>query len=282
MNGVSGVSGASGVSGVSGVSDANVTGKEGAARLTGCVVAMNEADRISDCLASLAFCDELLVVDSHSTDDTREIAASFGARVIERDWPGMPAQRAFAIGEAGSDWVLCIDADERVTPELRAEIEGLRRSGFRGADGYEFPRPVQYLGRWVRRGTWYPDRQLRLFDRRLARVAGRDPHDHIEVDGRVGRLEGELHHIPYRSFADHMRTIEGYTTKMARGMHERGRRASTVDLVVRPWVRFVRFYFLKAGFLLGWRGLLLAFLAAHYVRLKYAKLRLLEEGVALE
>ena len=243
---------------------------------------MNEADRIADCLESLSFCDELLVVDSHSEDETRDIAASHGARVIERDWPGMPAQRAFVIGAAAHDWVLCIDADERVTPELRAEIEALREAGFAGKRGWTFPRACLYLGAWVRRGTWYPDRQLRLFDRRCARVAGRDPHDHVEVDGDVGRLEGELHHHPYRSFADHMRTVESYTTKMARGLHEEGRRASAFDLVGRPAMRFVRFYVLKAGFLLGWRGLLLAFVAAHYVRLKYAKLRLLQEGAPIE
>jgi glycosyltransferase involved in cell wall biosynthesis len=255
-------------------------------RLSACIVAMDEEDRIEACLASVAFCDEVLVVDSHSTDRTRELAAEAGARVVERDWPGMPAQRTFAIGEAEHDWVLCVDADERVTPELRAEIEGLRAAGFPGGSGdragWDFPRLTRYLGAWVRHGTWYPDRQLRLFDRRRARVAGHDPHDHVEVDGGVGHLAGDLEHHPYRSLADHLATIERYTTKMAHGMHERGRRTGSLDLLLRPCVRFLRFYVLRLGFLLGWRGLVLAYLAAHYVRLKYVKLRVLQEGGALE
>lgn len=241
---------------------------------------MNEADRIGDCLASLDFCDEILVVDSHSTDETREIAAAAGARVVERDWPGHVAQKEFAIRAAEYDWVLCVDADERVGPELRAEIVALREARFPGHAGWRFPRLSSYLGKPVRYGTWYPDRQLRLFDRRRGRWSGHDPHDRVELDegAPVGELRGELRHHPYRSISEHLRYIDRYTTTMAEGMYERGRRATTLDLIARPAWRFVRFYFLGRGFLHGWRGLLLASLASHYVRMKYAKLRELERA----
>ncbi len=241
---------------------------------------MDEADRIGDCLASLDFCDDLLVVDSHSADDTRKIAAAAGARVIERDWPGHVAQKEFAIRAAEHDWVLCVDADERVGPELRAEIIALREAAFPDCAGWRFPRLSSYLGEWVRYGTWYPDRQLRLFDRRRGRWSGHDPHDRVELDGdaRIGELNGDLLHHPYRSLSEHLRNIDRYTTTMAEGMRERGRSASPLDLLVRPAWRFFRFYFLGRGFLHGWRGLLLASLASHYVRMKYAKLRELERA----
>jgi len=251
--------------------------------LSACIVAMNEEDRIPDCLESLAFCDEIVVVDSHSSDRTREIAAAHGARVIERDWPGFGRQKNFAIDAAEHDWVLCLDADERVSPELAREIVALRDAGFPGRAGWSVPRLSVYLGMRVRHGSWYPNRQLRLFDRRRARwTTDRDPHDRVALDGPVGRLAGDLVHLPYRSLAEHLRTIDRYTTAMARGLQARGRRAGSADVILRPAMHFVRFYFLKRGFLLGWKGLFLAHLDAHYTRLKYVKLRLLQEGHELE
>jgi glycosyltransferase involved in cell wall biosynthesis len=244
----------------------------GRVRVSACIVAMNEEDRLGACLDTLDWCDELIVVDSHSTDATRELAAARGARVIERDWPGHVAQKEFAVRAARHDWVFCIDADERVSPELREAIESERRGGFAGTSGYEMSRASAYLGRWIRHGTWYPDWKLRLFDRRRGGWGGRDPHDHASVDGRVARLAGELRHEPYRSFDDHLRTIDRYTTIMAEEMRAGGRRARLVDVILRPPARFFVFFVWRRGFLDGWRGLLLAYLAAHYVRLKYAKL----------
>jgi len=249
------------------------------AGLSACVIARNECDRIGECLASLSFCEETLVVDAHSSDGTAELCRARGARVIERDWPGFVAQKDFAVRAAAHDWVLCIDADERISPELREEIEALRAAGFGARAGYRVPRRSAYLGRWIRHGSWHPDRQLRLFDRRRGRWSGFDPHDRVELDGPAGVLRGELLHLPYRSFADHLATIERYTTIRARELHVRGRRARLVDLMLRPAWRFLRFYAIEAGFLDGWRGLLLAYLAAHYVRLKYAKLWLLQRGL---
>jgi len=242
------------------------------AKLSACIIAMDEEERIGACLESLAFCDEIVVVDSHSSDRTRELAAARGARVIERDWPGHVAQKEHAIRAATHDWVLCLDADEQLSPQLRAQIVALQERGFEGAQGWRFPRCSEYLGSWIRNGTWYPDRQLRLFDRRRGRWGGRDPHDRVELDGRVGELSGELLHRPYRTLGEHLETIESYTSIMARGMWERGERASALDLITHPLARVLRFYVLKRGFLDGWRGLLLALLAGWYVFLKYAKL----------
>lgn len=250
------------------------------ATLSGCIIAFNEEDRIAAAIKSLDFCDEVVVVDSHSSDQTRVIAAELGARVIERDWPGHVAQKEFAIRAASHDWVLCLDADERITPELAREIQALQASGFdesgKGLPGWNMPRLTRWMGKWIRYGTWYPDRQLRLFDRRRGHWGGHDPHDRVELEAPHGQLQGELLHETYRSLDDHLATIDKYTEISAKGLFERGRRAKISDLWLRPGWRFLRFFVFKRGFLLGWRGLALAFLAAHYVRLKYLRLRILE------
>jgi glycosyltransferase involved in cell wall biosynthesis len=249
--------------------------------VTGCVIARDEEANIGECLRSMQWCDELIVVDSHSTDRTREIAESLGARVFERDWPGFGAQKEFAVAEASHDWVLCLDADERVTPELRDEILALREQGFPGTYGYRIPRLSEYLGRWIRHGTWYPSRQLRLYHRAHGRWGGNAPHEKVLLDSRAVDLRGDLLHYTYRSFTDHQRKIDSYTTTMAEGMLERGKRATALDLVTHPLWRFFSFYVLRRGFLEGWQGFLLACLTAHYVRMKYAKLLILQRGQKL-
>jgi len=239
---------------------------------------MNEEDRIGDCLASLDFCDEVVVVDSHSSDRTRAIAAASGARVLERDWPGFGAQKEFAVRAAEHDWVLCLDADERVSPELRAQILALQGAGFPGFAGWRVPRLSQYLGRWIRHGLWYPNLQMRLYDRRRGRWNDDEPHARVDLEGAVGRLAGDLLHLPYRGFSDHLQTIDRYTDTMARVAFERGRRARLWHLTLNPAAHFLRHYFLKVGFLDGWRGLVLALVGAQYVQLKYVKLLILQRG----
>lgn len=240
-----------------------------------CVVAMDEADNIAECLASADFAAERIVVDSHSADATREVAAKAGARVIERDWPGHVEQKNFAIQAASNDWVLCLDADERVSPELRASIlAALDRVGGPdgGPDGFEMARRTWYLGRWIRRGGWYPDRKVRLFRRSKGRWGGVNPHDHVHVEGRVERLEGDLLHYSYRSISDHLATIDSFTTIAAREKHAAGRRAGVADLTLRPLGKFLRMYVAKLGFLEGRAGFVVAVTGAFYVFLKYAKL----------
>jgi glycosyltransferase involved in cell wall biosynthesis len=247
-----------------------------AAPLSACVITFNEADRIADCLRSVMWCDELLVVDSHSTDRTRDIACELGAHVIERDWPGFGPQKEFAVRAATHDWVLCLDADERVSAELRNAIMALRARGFGGACGWEFPRLTWYLGAWIRHGVWYPDHSLRLFDRRRGHWTATQMHERVKLDARPRRLRSHLLHYPYRNFAEHVSRIDRYTTLSARALHERGRRASAADLVLRPCADFARSYWLKGGFLDGWRGLVIAALYAHSVGMKYTKLLVLQ------
>ena len=244
--------------------------------ISACIITLNEEDRIADCIRSVDWCDEVLVVDSHSSDRTRTVATAEGARVIERDWPGHVAQKEFTVRAAQHDWVFCIDADERVSAPLREELVALRDAGFGGHAGWRMPRMSHYLGAWIRHGVWYPDRQLRLFDRRRGHWGGIDPHDRVELESAPAELRGDLQHHPYRDLAEHLATIDRYTTTMAQGLHDRGRRASLLDLLTRPAWRFTRSFIVRAGFLDGWRGFVVAGLAAHYVRIKYTKLRALQ------
>ncbi|HEU0277104.1 MAG TPA: glycosyltransferase family 2 protein [Rhodanobacteraceae bacterium] len=247
--------------------------------LAAVIITLNEADRIEACLASLAFCDEIVVVDSGSTDATRELAAAGGARVIEHPFAGYRAQKDFAVAQARHDWVLCLDADERVTPALRAAIAAARAGGFADAAGYRFARATEYFGAFLRHGNAYPDRVLRLFDRRRGGWRGdREIHEHASVDGAVRMLAGDLEHCAYRSLDDQLARYRRYATLMAADLHARGRRARLADLLTHPGWRFLRGYVLRAGFLDGWRGFLFACMEADYVREKFARLWLLQRG----
>jgi hypothetical protein len=241
--------------------------------LSAVLITLNEERRVADALASLSFCDETVVVDAGSTDHTVEIAQGLGARVlVKTPWPGFVAQRRLAVEAARHDWILALDADERVTPALRQEIEGLRESGFACA-GYRLPRVACYLGRFIRRTDWYPDPQLRLFDRRRGGWQGGLVHESVHVAGPVGRLRGEIEHYPYADLADHVRTIDRYTTLWAEEAAGRGRRAGLATLVGSTAWAFVRNYFLKGGLLLGEVGLIVSVLGSYYTFLKLAKLR---------
>ncbi|HEX5487949.1 MAG TPA: glycosyltransferase family 2 protein [Rhodanobacteraceae bacterium] len=247
--------------------------------LSACIITLNEADRIGACLASLAFCDEWVVVDSGSTDGTREIAAAQGARVIEHAFEGFRTQKDFAVGQARHDWVLCLDADERVTPALRSAIDTARDSGFADAAGYRFARATEYFGAFLRHGNAYPDRVLRLFDRRRGGWrAGREIHEHAVVEGRVVTLAGDLEHRAYRSLDDQLARYRRYAAMMATHMQARGRRARLHNLVLNPSWRFLRGFVLRGGFRDGWRGFLFACMEADYVREKFARLWLLQHS----
>jgi len=248
--------------------------------LSACIITYNEADRIEECLRSVSFCDERLVVDSHSTDATREIARSLGARVIERDWPGYRSQKQFAVDNASSDWVLCIDADERVSDALRGQIETLRASDFAGYEGWSLPRITDYFGRFLRHGNAYPDRLVRLFDRRRGHWVGEEIHENTRVAGRVGCLGGHLEHYSYRSLADHQARMQRYAELMALAMYAKGKRCGLLPVLANPLWRFVRGYVLRLGFLDGWRGLVFALIEANYVRRKYLQLYILGKGLA--
>jgi glycosyltransferase involved in cell wall biosynthesis len=250
-------------------------------RISACIITLDEADRIEACLASLGFCDEVIIVDSGSTDATRALAAAHGARVLQRAFDGYRTQKEFAVRAARNDWVLCLDADERVGPALREAIVAAQTLGFTDA-GYRFARATEYFGAFLRHGNAYPDRVLRLFDRRRGGFRGdREIHEHVTVDGTVGTLPGDLEHRAYRSLADQLARLDRYARLMAEHLHASGRRAHVYNIVCNPFWRFLRGYLLRAGFLDGWRGLVYAYVEANYVRQKFIKLWLLGHGQKL-
>lgn len=238
------------------------------------IIALDEEDRLPGALASVRFCDEVVVVDAGSTDRTREVAEAAGARVlVNAPWPGFLAQRRLATSAARHEWVLALDADERVSDPLRAEIEALRRRGLSGP-GYLIPRVAHYLGRWIRGTDWYPDLQLRLFDRRRGRWEGGLVHESVRVEGTPGRLRHELQHFSYRDVAEHLRSIEQYARLWAQQAFAEGRRAGlAAGFGAGAWA-FIRNYLLRRGFLLGGTGLAISTLNAHYA---FTKLLLLHE-----
>jgi glycosyltransferase involved in cell wall biosynthesis len=246
--------------------------------VTVCVITRDEENNLPRCLASVKFADEVVVLDSGSTDRTVELARAAGARVFVEPFRGWTLQKQRAIELASHEWVLSLDADEEVSPELAAAIQEALAPGA-GSDGYALARKTWYAGRFIEHSGWWPEWRVRLFDRRRGRFAGRDPHDFVELQGTVGKLEGALFHYPYKDLAQHLAKIDAYTTTMARERAERGERCGWLDLIVRPPARFLRMFVLRRGFLDGRRGLVLAGFGAFYVFLKYAKLwELTREG----
>jgi glycosyltransferase involved in cell wall biosynthesis len=246
-------------------------------KLSVTVITKNEAADIGGALESVAWADERIVVDSRSTDDTVAIARQHTDRVFVRDWPGYIAQKNYAASIASHDWILSLDADERVTPELAAEIQSLV-AGSPPHPGYRIPRVTWHLGRWIRTTDWYPDFQLRLFNRRSAEWTGRYVHEAVTVRGSVGRLKGELQHFAYRDIADHLETIDRYTTYAARQMHEDGRRAGFLQIAGHPPIAFLRNYVAHRGVLDGVPGLVISALNSYYVFLKFVKLREIQDA----
>lgn len=241
-------------------------------QLTVTVITLNEARDIAGALESVEWADEVLVVDSGSTDGTVDLAQAKGARVIERQWPGYGAQRNFAADAASHNWILSVDADERVTPELAAEIRELMARG-PDALGYRVSRVSRYLGRWIRTTDWFPDYQLRLYDRRAGRWNGLRVHESFQLsDGQPAQLRGELQHHAYRDISDHLKKIDAYTTLTAEQSHQQGRRTHAVAIAAHPLAAFIRNFILRGGFRDGTTGLIISVLNSYYVFLKLAKL----------
>jgi len=239
--------------------------------ITCCIICFNEEANIRRCLESVKWCDEIVIVDSFSTDQTVTICREYTQRIIQRPWPGYVEQKRFALAQATHEWVLNVDADEEVSPELRHEMLAVLRRNHPDVDGYYIPRLVYYLGRWWWRG-WYPGLRLRLFRKAKVRWGGVDPHEKVLLQGQADRLRGDLYHYTYDDIHDHLRALNGLTEVASRELALRGKRARLADLLLRPLWRFLRFYVVNGGFREGIPGFFVAITSAFYVFLKYAKL----------
>lgn len=245
-----------------------------------CVIACNEERNLRRCLESVAWVeDRVVVVDARSTDATERIARDLGARVSVHPYEGNVEQKNVALGLAKHDWVIALDADEALQPELAESIREVIASDGAGADGFLVNRITFHLGRWIRHGDFFPDWQLRVFRRSRGRWAGVNPHGRVEVDGRIERIAGELAHWSYRDLADQVERIQEFSRIQAAALHAAGRRTRLGDLWLRPAARFVRAYALKQGFRDGVPGFVIAAATSFHVFLKYAKLWEIERGV---
>ncbi len=239
--------------------------------LSATIITRNEARNIARAIRSLSCADEVVVVDADSTDETRKIAADLGARVIPHSWEGFAAQKNFASSQARHDWILSLDADEKLDYDAQNIVRRWKEMN-PDADGYRFARRPYYLGRWIYHSGWYPDYKLRLFRRSRGRWQGDYVHESIVVKGRVENLPGHILHYTCDSLAEHRQRIEFYTDLAAREMLERGERAGFAHrLFAPPWV-FLHTYLLRWGVLDGIPGFWIAWMAARYVRRKYEKL----------
>lgn len=242
------------------------------ASLSVIIITKNEAENIRACIESVKWADEIIVVDSGSDDGTADICRSLGAQVFVHDWPGFGAQKNRALSYAGKDWILSLDADERVMPALRAEIEKALSSGL--ADGYEMPRLSSFCGRFMRHSGWYPDYVLRLFRREQGRFSDALVHESVQLEGRTSRLQQPLLHYSYRDLDDALFKLNRYSGAAAAMIQRRGKKGGLSQALLHGIWAFIRTYFLRAGFLDGREGFMLAVLNAEHSYYRYLKLGL--------
>lgn len=246
-------------------------------KISATIITSNEERNIARVIESLRCCDEILVLDSGSNDRTVEIATKLGARVVEASWHGYAAQKNIAAELASHEWILSLDADESLSEALEAEIWHIKKAGAK-FDGYTMPRMAQYLGKWILHSGWYPDRKVRLFDRRKAKWEGQFVHESVRVDGPVGHLKSNLLHFTCNSLSEHLRSMDSYTTLAAQEIVSRGKAVGFASLLLDPPWTFFRTYILKLGFLDGAEGLAIAYMAALYNFVKYSKARHMSPG----
>lgn len=239
-------------------------------RLSAVIITRNAASQLAECLESVGFADEILIVDSGSQDATADVAQRFGAKFLRQDWLGYGKQKQSAVDRATHDWVLCIDADERVSPELAQSIRATLQAPTLFA--YDMPRRNRFMGRWLRHGEGYPDPNLRLFHRRHARWSDDAIHEHVVTPEPVGRLHGDLLHESEIALSAYLDKQNHYTSLQAEQLHAAGKRVSVLRLVFSPLARFIKFYFLRLGFLDGVPGLVHIVIGCCNSFMKYAKL----------
>ena len=240
------------------------------------IITKDEEGNIRDCLESVRWADEVVVVDNGSTDRTLEICREYGARIFREDWKGYAGQKNSALDKAVNEWVLSLDADERVSPELRREMEE-NLAAFPDLDGYRIPRKNFFLGRWIRHCGWYPDLNLRLFRRSRGRFGERAVHERVEIGGKTRTLTQPLVHETYRTLAEFFQRMDRYSALAAREMNREGKKFRLVDVLFRPPFTFLQMYLLRAGFLEGYPGFALSVLYSFYTFAKYAKLGEIEK-----
>lgn len=247
-------------------------------KISATIITRNEEENIAGALHTLAWADEIIVVDSESTDRTVEIALQFTDKVITQKWLGYAAQKNFASEQATNEWIFNLDADERVTPELAQELEALQHTETHEAAAFKMPRKVFYLGRWIKHSGWYPDEKIRLYNRTQGRWHGDYVHESVKVGGQVKRLSGDILHYTVRNASEHHLRLDRYTTLAAEEAFEKNRRASFASIGFSPFATFIKSYVFKFGFLDGYQGIAIAYFAAQYVFLKNLKLWELQNG----
>jgi len=241
-------------------------------RLSVVIITYNEEENVKSCLESVNWSDEIIVVDSFSSDKTVEIAKGYTTKVFQNRWTNFSQQKNLALEKANNEWVLNIDADEKVTPELKEEILAIVNSQFPTFEGYYIPRKNHYLGRWIRHCGWYPDYQLRLFRRDRGKFSNRLVHESVAVEGTKGYLKACLDHYSYRDLSDHLTHIDMFTTLAATQMFRDGKRARFFDLLFRPFTKFINMYLIKRGYLDGVYGFIVSVMGSFYLFTKYLKL----------
>jgi glycosyltransferase involved in cell wall biosynthesis len=242
-------------------------------KITATIITLNEEAHLGRCLQSLReVADEMVVADSGSIDQTREIARSFGARVVERPWSGFSDQKNFAAEQSLHPWILNLDADECLSDRLKMELLELKK-GAPLASAFSFARRTSYLGHWINHSGWYPDVKVRLYLKHKAAWSGPYVHEALQVQGEVQLLGGDLLHYTCDSLSEHHQRVDRYTDLAAAELWAKGKRAGWSQLLGSPFAAFVKTYFFKAGFLDGRQGFYIAIFSAYYNFLKYAKLR---------
>lgn len=251
---------------------------KGDGKITAIVITRNEERNIAPCLQTLSWTDEIIVIDACSTDRTAELARAFTERVIVRPWEGYGAAKNAAIGMASHEWVLSVDADERVPDSLAGEIRDVVRRGGEGVSVFEMARRAFFLGTWIRHSGWYPGYVPRLFRRESARYDSSRVHEKLLFEGEPGRLRSDLDHYTDDVLFHYVHKLNVYTSLAAADLKAAGRKPRVIDLIIRPFYQFFRMYVLRLGVLDGMPGLILSLFSCSYVFIKYAKLTEPEGG----
>jgi glycosyltransferase involved in cell wall biosynthesis len=237
------------------------------------IITYNEEKRLEPALKSLkGLVSEIVVVDSFSSDDTVKLAKKYGDKVFKRKWTDFADQKNYANSRTSFPWILSLDADERISPELREEILEFK-SDEPDCSGFSMPRQVFYLGKWIRHSGWYPDRKIRLFQKDKARWEGKYIHESLVIEGKIQKLKGSIHHFTYRNISEHLDRINTFSDLGAQKLYAKGKKCRLYHLILLPFSRFMKSFFWRAGILDGFAGFVISLLHGYAIFLRYAKLR---------